>query len=114
MSTGGASGCRTSTGAYVCLALEACNEAQALHCTLALHASLLLDSHTCGLRLTWNAFCVFRSVKGRVDGKIVPIPPSQETVNTLFDANVHSEEEMEVSDGGERGEGDKTLGDAQH
>ncbi|KAK3268409.1 hypothetical protein CYMTET_23086 [Cymbomonas tetramitiformis] len=34
-------------------------------------------------------------VKGRVDGKIVPIPPSQETVNTLFNANVHSEEEME-------------------
>ena len=37
-----------------------------------------------------------RRVKGRVDGKIVPIPPSQETVNTLFNANVHSEEEMEV------------------
>ena len=37
-----------------------------------------------------------RSVKGRVDGKIVPIPPSQETVNTLFGANVHSEEEMEA------------------
>jgi len=35
-------------------------------------------------------------VKGRVDGKIVPIPPGQDTVNTLFDANVHSEEEMEV------------------
>jgi hypothetical protein len=35
-------------------------------------------------------------VKGRVDGKLVPIPPSQETVNTLFDANVHSEEEMEA------------------
>lgn len=31
-----------------------------------------------------------------MDGKIVPIPPSQETVNTLFDANVHSEAEMEV------------------
>jgi hypothetical protein len=47
------------------------------------------------------------SVKGRVDGKIVPIPPSQETVNTLFDANVHSEGEMEVSAGGwkERGRG---------
>jgi UDP-galactopyranose mutase len=35
-------------------------------------------------------------VKGRVDGKIVPIPPSQETVNTLFNANVHSEEDMEA------------------
>jgi hypothetical protein len=35
-------------------------------------------------------------VKGRVDGKIVPIPPSQETVNTLFNANVHTEEEMEA------------------
>lgn len=31
-----------------------------------------------------------------MDGKIVPIPPSQETVNTLFGANVHTEEEMEV------------------
>ncbi len=31
-----------------------------------------------------------------MDGKIVPIPPSQETVNTLFNANVHTEEEMEV------------------
>ena len=30
-------------------------------------------------------------------GKIVPIPPSQETVNTLFNANVHSEAEMEAS-----------------
>jgi hypothetical protein len=29
-------------------------------------------------------------VKGRVDGKIVPIPPSQTTVNMLFDANVNS------------------------
>ena len=37
-----------------------------------------------------------RRVKGRVDGKIVPIPPSQETVNTLFNANVHTEEEMEA------------------
>jgi len=35
-------------------------------------------------------------VKGRVDGKIVPIPPSQTTVNMLFDANVSSEEEMEA------------------
>ncbi|MEW5313402.1 MAG: hypothetical protein WDW38_004973 [Sanguina aurantia] len=35
-------------------------------------------------------------VKGRVNGKIVPIPPTQETVNALFDANVHSEEEMEA------------------
>ena len=35
-------------------------------------------------------------VKGRVDGKIVPIPPSQETINTLFDANVKTEEEMEA------------------
>lgn len=35
-------------------------------------------------------------MKGRVDGKIVPIPPSQETVNTLFNANVHTEEEMEA------------------
>jgi len=34
-------------------------------------------------------------VKGRIDGKVVPIPPCQETVNTLFNANVHSEEEME-------------------
>lgn len=33
-------------------------------------------------------------------GKIVPIPPSQETVNTLFNANVHSEEEMEVRHSG--------------
>ena len=41
-----------------------------------------------------------RRVKGRVDGKIVPIPPSQETVNTLFNANVHSEEEMEVRPAG--------------
>lgn len=31
-----------------------------------------------------------------MDGKIVPIPPSQETVNTLFNANVHSEAEMEA------------------
>lgn len=31
-----------------------------------------------------------------MDGKIVPIPPSQETVNTLFNANVHTEEEMEA------------------
>jgi hypothetical protein len=35
-------------------------------------------------------------VKGRVDGKIVPIPPSQTTVNMLFNANVSSEEEMEA------------------
>ena len=39
-------------------------------------------------------------VKGKVDVgegyKIVPIPPSQETVNTLFHANVHTEEEMEA------------------
>eukprot|EP00239_Pterosperma_sp_CCMP1384_P002863 CAMPEP_0197847792 /NCGR_PEP_ID=MMETSP1438-20131217/7111_1 /TAXON_ID=1461541 /ORGANISM="Pterosperma sp., Strain CCMP1384" /LENGTH=426 /DNA_ID=CAMNT_0043459815 /DNA_START=199 /DNA_END=1476 /DNA_ORIENTATION=- len=34
-------------------------------------------------------------VKGRVNNTIVPIPPSQETVNTLFNANVHSPEEME-------------------
>ena len=38
-------------------------------------------------------------VKGKVDVgegyKIVPIPPSQQTVNDLFHANVHSEEEME-------------------
>ena len=40
--------------------------------------------------------CHMDRVKGRVDGKIVPIPPGQDTVNTLFDANVHSEEEMEV------------------
>jgi UDP-galactopyranose mutase len=40
--------------------------------------------------------CHHDRVKGRVDGKIVPIPPGQDTVNTLFDANVHSEEEMEV------------------
>ena len=31
-----------------------------------------------------------------MDGKIVPIPPSQETVNTLFGADVHSEAEMEA------------------
>jgi len=33
-----------------------------------------------------------------VDGefKVVPLPPSQETVNTLFNANVTSEEEMEA------------------
>uniref|UniRef100_A0A7S0N226 UDP-galactopyranose mutase C-terminal domain-containing protein n=1 Tax=Pyramimonas obovata TaxID=1411642 RepID=A0A7S0N226_9CHLO len=36
-------------------------------------------------------------VKGRVDGKKnVAIPPSQLTVNQLFDANVNSEEEMEA------------------
>eukprot|EP00959_Pyramimonas_sp_CCMP1952_P378356 7925828-Pyramimonas_sp.AAC.1 len=36
-------------------------------------------------------------VKGRIDGKKnVPIPPSQLTVNQLFDANVNSEEEMEA------------------
>ena len=39
-------------------------------------------------------------VKGKVDVgegyKIVPIPPSQETVNTLFHANVHTETEMEA------------------
>mmetsp|Transcript_16438 Transcript_16438/g.27647 ORF Transcript_16438/g.27647 Transcript_16438/m.27647 type:complete len:417 (+) Transcript_16438:242-1492(+) len=36
-------------------------------------------------------------VKGHVDGKTnVAIPPSQLTVNQLFDANVHSEEEMEA------------------
>jgi UDP-galactopyranose mutase len=35
-------------------------------------------------------------VKGKVDGKLIPIPPSQETVNILFEANVHSEEEMEA------------------
>lgn len=39
-------------------------------------------------------------VKGKVDVgdgyKIVPIPPSQETVNTLFNAGVHSEAEMEA------------------
>ena len=52
------------------------------------------------------------SVKGRVDGKLVPIPPSQETVNTLFDANVHSEEEMEVSEGGE-GQGQKETQDVK-
>ena len=38
-------------------------------------------------------------VKGKVDVgegyKIVPIPPSQETVNSLFHANVHTEEEVE-------------------
>ena len=34
-------------------------------------------------------------VKARVDGKIVPVPPCQQTVNTLFDANVHSESAME-------------------
>lgn len=26
----------------------------------------------------------------------MPIPPNQDTVNSLFDANVHSEEEMEA------------------
>eukprot|EP00798_Chlamydomonas_sp_ICE-L_P017079 gene17079-23375_t len=35
-------------------------------------------------------------VKGVVDGKLIPIPPSQETVNILFEANVNSEEEMEA------------------
>ena len=39
-------------------------------------------------------------VKGKVDVgegyKVVPIPPSQETVNTLFHANVNSEKEMEA------------------
>ena len=40
-------------------------------------------------------------VKGKVkdirdEYQIVPIPPSQETVNKLFDANVHTEEEMEA------------------
>lgn len=30
------------------------------------------------------------------DFKIVPVPPSQETVNTLFNADVHSEEAMEA------------------
>lgn len=40
-------------------------------------------------------------VKGRVEDlhgelKLVPIPPTQETVNTLFNSNVHSEEEMQV------------------
>ena len=39
-------------------------------------------------------------VKGKVDVgegyKIVPIPPSQETVNTLFNAGVNSEADMEA------------------
>ena len=39
-------------------------------------------------------------MKGKVDVgegyKVVPIPPSQETVNTLFHANVNSEKEMEA------------------
>jgi UDP-galactopyranose mutase len=39
-------------------------------------------------------------VKGKVDVgegyKIVPIPPSRETVNALFHADVHTEEEMEA------------------
>ena len=40
-------------------------------------------------------------VKGRVADKsgvdqLVPIPPTQETVNALFDANVTSEEEMQA------------------
>jgi len=34
-------------------------------------------------------------VKARVDGKLVPLPPCQQTVNLLFDAGVNSEEEME-------------------
>ena len=33
---------------------------------------------------------------GAPDGKIVPIPPNQDTVNTLFDAGVKSEEDMEA------------------
>ena len=51
-------------------------------------------------------------MKGRVDVKIVPIPPSQETVNTLFGANVHSEEEMEVRYGAR--EGDKAGCGGRH
>ena len=40
-------------------------------------------------------------VKGKVkdvrgEYQIVPIPPSQETINKLFDANVHTEAEMEA------------------
>ena len=35
-------------------------------------------------------------VKGRVDGKIVPIPPNQDTMNLLFDAGVHTEAEAEA------------------
>lgn len=39
-------------------------------------------------------------VKGLVtntkgDKKIVPVPPNQETVNTLFETNIHTEGEME-------------------
>lgn len=34
--------------------------------------------------------------KAFVDGRFVPVPPNQETVNTLFEANVHSEDEMKV------------------
>ena len=52
-----------------------------------------------------NEFSDWVPYEHRVKGKckdvrdeyqIVPIPPSQETVNKLFDANVHSEEEMEA------------------
>mmetsp|Transcript_13047 Transcript_13047/g.41228 ORF Transcript_13047/g.41228 Transcript_13047/m.41228 type:complete len:409 (+) Transcript_13047:101-1327(+) len=35
-------------------------------------------------------------VKGTVDGKIVPIPPCRTTMNMLYDANVHTEEEAEA------------------
>jgi UDP-galactopyranose mutase len=52
-----------------------------------------------------NEFSDWVPYEHRVKGKckdvrdeyqIVPIPPSQETVNKLFDANVHSETEMEA------------------
>ena len=33
------------------------------------------------------------NIKG--EKKIVPVPPNQETVNTLFETDIHSEEEME-------------------
>ena len=33
--------------------------------------------------------------KALVNGKIVPVPPNQETINTLFNADVNTEEEME-------------------
>ena len=48
----------------------------------------------------WNRFTEWmpyeHRVKGKVDGKLIPIPPSQETVNILFDAKVSNEEEMEA------------------
>lgn len=47
-----------------------------------------------GPHIGGNAGRIFQ--ESAPDGKIVPIPPNQDTVNALFDAGVSSEEEMEA------------------